>query len=112
MTGVAYVTAPEIAAARHLGAEIQILHGVIVPWAEGGVRPFEIVIRDLLERRNRHPKGSLQNEMFKQLGNSLYGKTCPGIAGNTAFNTREEVHEEIGPSKITNAYIASYVTGL
>jgi hypothetical protein len=50
--------------------------------------------------------------MFKQLGNSLYGKTCQGLAGKTAFNTREEVYEEVGPSKITNAFIASHVTGL
>ena len=111
-TGEAHVTAPEIATARYLGAEIEILQGVIVPWSEAGERPFEIVIRDLLERRGTYQKGSLQNEMFKQLGNSLYGKTCQGLAGIRAFDTREEVYEPVGPSKITNPYIASHVTGL
>jgi hypothetical protein len=110
--GEAFVTAPEIATARHLGAKIEIIHGVIIPWSESGVRPFEIAIKDLLQRRGEHPKGSLQNEMFKQLGNSLYGKTCQGLAGIRVFDTREEEYEEIGASRITNAYIASHVTGL
>jgi hypothetical protein len=112
LSGEAYVTAPEIALARHMGAEITILDGVVIPWIEDSPRPFELVIRELSRRRAKHPPGSLQNEMFKQLGNSLYGKLGQGIKGTTSYNTRDDRRVEIGPSSITNPYLAAHVTGL
>jgi hypothetical protein len=58
-----------------------VLDGVVMPWIENSPQPFEVVIRELSRRRAEDPKGSLQNEMFKQLGNSLYGKLGQGIKG-------------------------------
>jgi hypothetical protein len=112
LSGEAYVTAPEIALARHMGAEVTILDGVVIPWIKDSPRPFELVIRELSRRRAEHPAGSLQNEMFKQLGNSLYGKLGQGIKGTTSYNTRNDQRVEIGPSSITNPYLAAHVTGL
>jgi hypothetical protein len=112
LSGEAYVTAPEIALARHMGAEITVLDGVVIPWIEASPQPFELVIRELSRRRAEHAKGSLQNEMFKQLGNSLYGKLGQGIKGTTSYNTRDDKRIEIGPSSITNPYLAAHVTGL
>jgi hypothetical protein len=112
LCGEAHVTAPEIALARHMGAEVTILDGVLIPWVEDSPRPFEVVIRELSRRRKEHPPGSLQNEMFKQLGNSLYGKLGQGIKGTTSYNTRDDRRIEIGPSQITNPYLAAHVTGL
>jgi hypothetical protein len=110
--GTTYATSPEIAGARHQGALIDILDGVIIPWHEDGSPPFMVVIKDLIRRRPQHPPGSLPNEMFKQLGNSLYGKLGQGLKGATGFNTRLDSHEKIGPSRITNPYLAAHVTGL
>jgi len=90
LSGEAYVTAPEIALARHMGAEITVLDGVVIPWIEDSPQPFELVIGELSRRRAKHPKGTLQNEMFKQLGNSLYGKLGQGIKGTTSYNTRDD----------------------
>lgn len=106
------MTAPEIALALHMGAEITVLDGVVIPWIEDSKRPFELVIRDFSKRRNAHPKGSIENEMFKQLGNSLYGKLAQGISGSTAFNTRDLRQEVVKPSAVTNPYLAAHVTGL
>ena len=82
LEGEAYATASEIAVARRQGAEIKILDGIIVPWREDSCRPFMLVIDELQRRREQHPKGSLQNEMFKQLANSIYGKLGQGIKGH------------------------------
>jgi hypothetical protein len=112
LNGEAYVTAPEIVLALQMGAEIKVLDGVVIPWIEDSPQPFELVIRELSRRRAEHPKGSLQNEMFKQLGNSLYGKLGQGIKGTTSYNTRDDKRTEIGPSSITNPYLAAHVTGL
>ena len=37
--GEAYVAAPEIALACHLGAEVTVLHGVVIPWVPGSCYP-------------------------------------------------------------------------
>jgi hypothetical protein len=113
LAGEAYVTAPEIAVARHLGADIEIIDGVVVPWCSNQCcRPFMVVINDLINRRQRHKPGTLSNEMFKQMANSLYGKLGQGITGRTSYSTRDDRPEEIGPSNITNPFIAAHVTGL
>jgi hypothetical protein len=73
---------------------------------------FQKAIRDLRRRREEHKPKTILNEMFKQLGNGIYGKLGQGIKGTTAYNTRTDTHEEIGESKITNPYLAAHVTGL
>jgi hypothetical protein len=112
LVGMAWVTAPEIVLALSLGAEITVHHGVIIPWVKDSPHIFEPVIKDLMVRREQHPKGSLQNALYKLLGNGLYGKTCQGLAGNIAFDTRADVHKEIPESRITNPFLAAHVTGL
>jgi len=112
--GTTYATSPEIATALYLGADIEILHGVVIPRVlqMEPVRPFESVLSELNNRRRQHPDGSFENALYKQLGNSLYGKTCQGIKGKKAYNPQTDKHDEIGPSEVTNVFIASYVTGL
>jgi hypothetical protein len=112
LEGEAYVTAAEIAVARRQGAHIEILDGVIIPWRDGGCRPFMTVIEELQRRRQQHPKCSLPNEMFKQLANSIYGKLGQGIKGTSAYNTRSDSREKIGPCEITNPYFAAYIAGM
>jgi len=115
MSGETCATSPKIALAMRLGAEIQILHGVVIPWILPGLnrlKPFEGVISELTNRRRQHPDGSFENAMYKDLGNSLYGKTVQGVRGKKAYNTKTDTHEPIGKSKITNIFIGAYVTGL
>ena len=112
LVGMAWATAPEIVLALNLGAEITVHHGVIIPWVKNSPHIFEPVIKDLMVRREQHPKGSLQNALYKLLGNGLFGKTCQGLAGNTAFDTRADIHKEIPESRITNPFLAAHVTGV
>jgi hypothetical protein len=110
--GEAYATASEIAVARRQGAAIEILDGLIVPWRNDGPPPFMLVIDELRRRRDQHANGSLLNEMFKQLANSIYGKLGQGIKGTSVYNTRTDGRSTIGPCEITNAFLAGYVSGL
>ena len=73
LSGETYATAPEIALALYLGAEIEILQGVIIPWLDRSPQPFEMVIKEFDARRKLHPSGTMQNALYKFLGNSLYG---------------------------------------
>jgi hypothetical protein len=112
LEGEAYATASEIAVARWQGAQIDILDGVIIPWHQGDCCPFIVVLADLLQRRQQYPKGSLPNEMRKQIANSIYGKLGQGLKGTKAYNTRSDSREKVGTCEITNAYLAAYVSGL
>src|SRR5262249_34013841 len=64
-------------------------------------------------RREADQQGfRLEAEMFKQMGNSLYGKVAQGLSDNKVFNTKINRREYVEPSAITNPFIAAYITGM
>ena len=112
LEGEAYATASEIAVARRMGVEVEISDGIIVPWCpDDPRRPFAMVISELQRRRNEYPKNSLPNELLKQLINSIYGKLGQGLKGVQAFDPRTDAHTTIDECRITNAFLAGYVSG-
>lgn len=112
LSGLAYVTAPEIELALSMGATIVIKHGVIVPWIAGSQPLFEDFTRMIQRLRQEYPKKSLEEVMVKEIGNSLYGKLAQGLSDKTAFDTATGLSKKIGPSAVTNPYMAAHTTGL
>jgi len=112
LSGLAYVTAPEIELALSMGASIHIKHGVIVPWLSGSGPLFEEFTRMIQRLRQEYPKKSLEEVMVKEIGNSLYGKLAQGLRDKTAFDTATGKNNKIGPSAVTNPYMAAHTTGL
>ncbi|MBW3795244.1 hypothetical protein GPK29_09890 [Aeromonas hydrophila] len=112
LSGLAYVTAPEIELALSMGATIAIKHGVIVPWVAGSQPLFEDFTRMIQRLRQEYPKKSLEEVMVKEIGNSLYGKLAQGLSDKTAFDTATGLSKKIGPSALTNPYMAAHTTGL
>jgi hypothetical protein len=94
-----------------LGAEVEILHGLIIPWAAG--EPiFEPFTRLVQERRRAAAKGTFDDLLWKEIGNSLYGKTAQGVRGSQVFDPQTGRSRPVGPSAITNPWFAAYTTGL
>ena len=112
LSGETTIPAPEIDLARRMGAQLEIRRGIIVPWQSEGVRPFEEVIRHINERRKAHDKGSLEERMWKELGNSLYGKLAQGLREKRVFDTRAGEMRDMPPSSLTNPYLAAHITSL
>ncbi len=112
LSGSAYVTAPEIELALSMGATIEIKHGVIVPWLLGSEPLFDGFTRMIQLLRREYPKKSLEEVMVKEIGNSLYGKLAQGLSDKTAFDTATGKSKKIGPSAVTNPYMAAHTTGL
>lgn len=56
LTGLAFVTAPEIELALSMGATIDIKHGVIVPWVSESQPLFENFTRLIQRLRREYPK--------------------------------------------------------
>ncbi|MFQ2064877.1 hypothetical protein ACK35R_07590 [Aeromonas veronii] len=112
LTGLAFVTAPEIELALSMGATIDIKHGVIVPWVSESQPLFENFTRLIQRLRREYPKKSLEEVMVKEVGNSLYGKLAQGLRGKSTFDTATGTSEKIGHSAVTNPYMAAHTTGL
>lgn len=109
LTGESYCAAPEIFLARSLGAELEILSGIIVP-CSFELRPFESFIVDCTKSRQSFPKGSLDELLWKEIGNSTYGKVAQGLKRKRCFDSRTGSHKDLPPSEITNPYFAAFTT--
>lgn len=110
LEGVSVCTSPEIFAAVDQGAEIEILLGVIIPWASE-IPIFEGFTRRVQKHRQQAGKGSLHGQLWKEIGNSLYGKTAQGVHPKRAFDPRRGAMGVMPPSAITTPWFAAYVTG-
>lgn len=111
LTGFSYCTAPEIEVALALGCEIEIKHGVIIPWCDGDSRLFEPYVTGIRALRKSFVKGSLDEMYAKLLGNSLYGKTAQGLKRKKVFDSQLAKSVELPHSMLTNAAIAAHTTG-
>lgn len=110
LEGVSVCTAPEIAAALNQGAQLEILLGVIIPWASN-VPIFESFTRRIQTQRRQAGKDSLRGLLLKEIGNSLYGKTAQGVHLKRAFNSRLGRMDTMPPSAITSPWFAAFVSG-
>lgn len=110
-TGMSYCTAAEIEVALNLGYKIELLHGVIYPWLDENIRPFEPFVTTIRDERAKHPKGSFDNEYIKLVGNGLFGKTGQGLKEKRVFDTGELKSVTLDESPITNELFFSFVMG-
>ena len=111
ISGTSYCTAPEIEVALNLGCDIEVVQGVIIPWVSNSKPVFEPFVRLVRQKRTSYPKKSFEELLWKEIGNSLYGKTGQGLKERTAFDTTSGLSKKIPPSAITNPYMASHTTG-
>lgn len=111
LEGHSHCTSHEIALAQSMGAELTIKHGLIVPW-KSDHRVFGTFMRQVREQRNSHEKGSLEERLWKELGNSLYGKTAQGLRAKTGFEMDTGMSKKIAKSAITHPFFAAYITGV
>lgn len=111
LEGVSVCTAPEIYLAKTLGAEMEILDGMIIPWASD-LPLFESFTRFIQEQRDAAGKGSLLAQIWKEIGNSLYGKIAQAVHASSVFDPRRGQHTRMPPSTITSSWFAAYITGV
>ena len=111
LQGYSYCTGAEIATAVRMGAKLEIQFGFIVPWKPDSSPIFENYMKTVREMRNHHDKGSFMELLWKELGNSLYGKTAQGLRGKNGFNAEDGLSTPLPPSPVTNAPFAAFITG-
>ncbi|MGK5024689.1 hypothetical protein [Janthinobacterium sp. RB2R34] len=79
---------------------------------EEGYRLFESFAAFIRERRQLFTRKTLPFEFIKLLGNSLYGKTGQGFKQKRTFGPKEMDSVVVGPSRVSEAAVASLVCGL
>lgn len=111
LEGNSHCTSHELALALRMGCELTIQHGLIIPW-KSEHQIFGSFMREVREKRNSYTKGSLEERLWKELGNSLYGKTAQGLRAKTGFELDSGLSKKISKSAITHPYFAAYITGV
>jgi hypothetical protein len=115
LEGEGYVTSPEIDLARRMGAELEIVSGVVIPAKENGTRPFFSISQWVNQQRKTFNKKDhpFENSFYKLIGNNIYGKVAQGLKDKSrVFDTRTGNARQLERSAISDAYAAAYVTGL
>lgn len=73
--------------------------------------PFRDIMRDLQKKRRDHPKGSFLNQMYKQIGNSVYGQVSSGLSSKKKFDVSTKSFVRMSGGSLSNPILASYITG-
>ncbi|MEO9684083.1 MAG: hypothetical protein ABJF86_12195 [Tateyamaria sp.] len=112
--GKSFATTFELTEAYRKGAELDI-HRLfhLQPICDEGGSPrlmFASYLSQLISKRGEHPKGSLENLMFKEMANSFYGKLAQGVRQRNvrSFDDVSALPE----SPITSPAHAGAVTGI
>lgn len=106
-------TAYELGLASRMGAKLSIIGGLIVPAVEGSKEDSVLCnfVRDQRIERKKHKKGTAENNFFKLILNSLYGRFGLGVHSKKYFDSRTGLHREGSADSSTNPYLASLITG-
>ncbi|HGF5126764.1 TPA: DNA polymerase [Vibrio parahaemolyticus] len=113
LEGYSYCTAPEIEVAYNMGCDIEIQFGVIVPWVEDKEPLFKGFTELIREQRQKYTDegDKFREKLWKEIGNTLYGKLGQGLKGKRGFNSLDGLSKNIPHSPVTNPYFAAHATG-
>lgn len=111
LEGESLCTSFEIETALYLGCVIQILQGFTIP-LKSSERIFLPFIQQVRQKRLSYTKASFEERLWKEVGNSLYGKLAQGLSGKSGFDVPTGLSKGIPSSAITNPYFATFTTGL
>jgi len=87
LSGSSFLTGPEYILARNQGWDFKIKSAFYIHPKEvlnvqtnthEVLKPFYTIIPDLQTLRNKYPKGHINNMLYKELGNGIYGNVCKG----------------------------------
>lgn len=112
LEGVSFCTGHEITTAIGLGAQIDIVDADI--WHVKNKPMFARYIGSIARERSKYAKKTLENLLYKEMINSLYGKIAQGIKDRkiSNFSIPEDGPRMLEASAITLPIIAAEITGL
>jgi len=69
--------------------------------------PFKEIITEIQSKRREHPKGTIANLMYKEIGNSIYGSVVRGMSDKRKYDNKSGKTVRMRAHFLTNPIIAS-----
>jgi len=69
--------------------------------------PFNEIITEIQRKRREHPKGTISNLMYKEIGNSIYGSVVRGMSDKRKYDNKSGKTVRMRAHFLTNPIIAS-----
>lgn len=104
-------TSYELGLAIRMGAKLTILEGLVIPGKAVDSPVLKDFVKDLRVERLKHKKGAAENNFYKLILNSLYGRFGLGVYPKKYFDSRSGSLREGTSDSNSNAYLAALTTG-
>jgi hypothetical protein len=118
LKGSSVITGLEYLTAQKMGCEFSFARGVRVPFGKSAaddddgkyLKPFRDIFSDLQSKRREYPKDSFLNQMYKEIGNSIYGQVAKGIGRKNTYDIKSGGMVAVSGGILSNPLLASYIT--
>lgn len=117
LKGSAIITSLDYLVALKQGADITIKEGYTIPFKTFTVDDKDVVekvfsgcIAEIQSMRSQHPKGTISNALWKEIGNSIYGLVVRGINEKLKFDARSGEMKRMDGNELSNPLIAGWIT--
>jgi hypothetical protein len=114
LTGTAILTGAEYLLAKSQGCKILIEEIYYIPFKLLSTKPiiysekpYEKVIKYLQSKRITYEKGTINNLIYKEIGNSIYGLTVKGMSDKRKFDIKTKTTVRMSSGELSNPIIAS-----
>lgn len=108
LTGNCVITGIEYVLAKNQGCKFKFQEIFKVPF--GKIKPFEDILKEIQSKRRQYPKGDINNLLYKEMGNSIYGNSVRGISDKRKFDIKSGTLLRMEPSELSNPLIGSWIT--
>jgi hypothetical protein len=113
LKGSCVLTGAEYLLAINQGCKFVFKEIYITPITKSEYRdykPFGTVLKRVQEQRREYSKGTINNYMYKEIGNSIYGSVVRGIGDKRKFDIKSKGTIRMIGDDLTNPLIASWTT--
>jgi hypothetical protein len=123
LSGTAFLTGPEYWLALRQGCEMNIKSAFYIhpktknvkckitkEYTLENVKPFHNILKDLQSKRREFPKGTVENALYKEIGNGIYGNLVRGMSNKKSFDSTTGKYFRIAATELSNPILGSWTT--
>lgn len=116
LEGEGFLTGPEYLLAKNQGCQFTIKSAFMIqPKTKFDVakktdvliKPFYGIIKNIQALRREYPKGHINNMMYKEMGNGMYGNIVRGMSNKKSFDAATGKMNKITSTELSNPILAS-----
>lgn len=107
LKGRCTLTGAEYVLALKQGCYLEIEEIFYIPFSTSIQTPFKDIIKDVQAKRREYPKGSINNLLYKELGNGIYGSIVRGMSSKKRLDVKSGERRKLGGTVLSNPILAS-----